>query len=234
MSTGRSMSGTHDCGAEAAAYVLGALDPTEAQQFSTHLEECAVCREEVASLEQVVRVLPMAAPQQPVPKQLRRRVLSAVAAEPRGDAAARRLRVPWTAARGRARLVLLAAGAAAAIALVVVGAIELSGATPTKVIRASVTGISGSAQLRLSGGRGELVVRRLSPPPPGKIYEVWLERGGEAPRPTKVLFSVTKTGAGDVGVPGDLRRFHEVLVTPEPAGGSQVPTHAPVIVVRLS
>ena len=88
--------------------------------------------------------------------------------------------------------------------------------------------------MRLSGGRAELVVRHMSPPPQGKIYQVWLKRARGAPLPTSVLFSVTSSGSGDVGLPGDVRRFSEVLVTPEPAGGSQVPTHTPVIVARLS
>jgi anti-sigma-K factor RskA len=234
MNPGKPMSGTRDCGSDAAAYVLGALEPAEAHEFRIHLEQCAACRDEVASLEQAVQALPLAAPSQPVPKQLRRRVLRAVQDEPNSQPAGRQVRAPWVSARNRARQALLVAGAAAAIALAVVGAIELSTGSSTRVIQARVSGISGSAQLRLTGGRGELVVRRLSPPPQGKIYEVWLERAHGAPRPTDVLFSVTSTGSGQVGVPGNLRRFHAVLVTPEPAGGSQVPTHSPVIVVRLS
>jgi anti-sigma-K factor RskA len=74
----------------------------------------------------------------------------------------------------------------------------------------------------------------MSPPPPGKIYEVWLKRARGAPVPTSILFSVTSSGSGEVGLPADLRRFNQVLVTPEPAGGSHVPTHTPVIVARLS
>jgi anti-sigma-K factor RskA len=175
----------------------------------------------------------MAAPQYPVPKRLRRRVLRAVRATPNPAVAARQAG-PTRAFFGRARTALLAAGAVAAIALAVLGAIELSRGSTTRVIRAQVSGIAGSAQLRLSGGRGELVLRHLSPPPRGKVYEVWLERARGAPMPTPVLFSVTKTGAGYVGLPGDLNQFRELLVTPEPAGGSRVPTHSPVIVVRLS
>lgn len=227
------MSGTHDRGDDAAAYVLGALEPAEAEQFRAHLDECSVCRAEVAALEQTAGALPMAAPQQPVPGAVRRRVLREVRAESRGRLTAGQ-RIPPRPSIGRARGALLAAGAAAAIALAVLGGIQLSSGSTTRVIRAQVSGISGSAQLRLSGGRGELVVRGLSPPPPGKIYEVWLQRARGAPLPTSALFSVTTSGAGFVGVPGDLNRFREVLVTPEPAGGSRAPTHTPVIVVRLS
>ncbi len=41
-------------------------------------------------------------------------------------------------------------------------------------------------------------------------------------------------GCGDIGVPGDLRGVTAVMVTQEPAGGSRVPTRAPVIVARLA
>src|SRR5579859_4356074 len=66
------------CGADVAAYALGALDPAEAEAFASHLEACAVCREELAAFQQVVDVLPMSAPQYTAPRRLRRRVLGAV------------------------------------------------------------------------------------------------------------------------------------------------------------
>jgi hypothetical protein len=87
--------------------------------------------------------------------------------------------------------------------------------------------------VRVVSGRGELIVRHMPPPPGGKIYEVWLERDGRNPTPTSALFDVTSSGAGAVDIPGDLRGVREVLVTPEPRGGSLAPTHLPVIVARL-
>jgi anti-sigma-K factor RskA len=234
MSYGDRMSSTRDHSEDAAAYVLGALAPDEAERFTEHLETCAACREEVAELRQVVDVLPIAAPQHPVPRGLRRRVLRVVRDDASASTTAVPLRRRWSLVGDRARRSLLVAGAAAAIALAVIAGLELSSGQGSKVIRAQVTGISGSAQVRLSGDHGELVVRHMSPPTPGKIYEVWLKRARGAPVPTSILFSVTSSGSGDVGLPGDLRRFNQVLVTPEPAGGSQVPTHTPVIVARLS
>ncbi|MGN6170706.1 MAG: anti-sigma factor [Solirubrobacteraceae bacterium] len=228
------MSSTRDHSDDVAAYVLGALEPDEATRFAEHLESCAACREEVAALGQVVDVLPIVAPAHPVPRRLRRRVFHAVREDATGSTAAARLRHRWSLVGDWPRRSLLVGAVTAAIALAVIGALELSSGQGTKVIRAEVTGISGSAQVRLSGGHGVLVVRHMPLPPPGKIYEVWLKRARGAPRPTSVLFSVTSSGSGDVGLPGDLHRFSEVLVTPEPAGGSQAPTHTPVIVARLS
>ena len=86
------MSATHDCGNDAAAYVLGALEPEELEAFRRHLASCVVCRDEVAAFSQVADALPMAAPQYATPRALRRRLLRDLRAEPRlaPDAAPRR------------------------------------------------------------------------------------------------------------------------------------------------
>ena len=60
-----------DCGHDAAAYVLGALEPHEVEPFRRHLRGCVVCRDEVAALGEVVAALPMAAPQLAVDPALR-------------------------------------------------------------------------------------------------------------------------------------------------------------------
>lgn len=237
MTTEDFMSETRDCCGDAAAYLLGALDPSEAERFRLHAEHCVVCRDELGALQAVVDALPLSAPQQRAPRPLRRRVMRAV----RSDAAAarqagrRRLGRPVITARFVPRSGL--AGALAAVAaLAIVGGVELAGggSSAARVIRASVTGVPGSAELRVAGGHAELIVSHLPPPPAGRIYEVWVKRGNQAPSPTRALFSVTASGAADVGVPGDLRGVSTIMVTPEPAGGSLVPTHAPVIVARLA
>jgi hypothetical protein len=88
--------------------------------------------------------------------------------------------------------------------------------------------------VRIAGGRAELVVEHLSPPPPGHVYEVWLKASRPAPVPASVLFSVSPTGRADVTLPQGLRGVREVMVTPEPAGGSPAPTHAPVIFATIT
>jgi hypothetical protein len=121
---------------------------------------------------------------------------------------------------------------------VAIGVVELAGGGSSgggaRIIQASVSPASASAQLRLASGHGELVVQRMPAPPGGHIYEVWLKRGEHVPTPTRALFSVTAAGAGDVAVPGDLRGVTEVLVTAEPDGGSAVPTSAPVITAHIA
>ncbi|HEX4011316.1 MAG TPA: anti-sigma factor [Solirubrobacteraceae bacterium] len=224
-----------ECGADVAAYALGSLDAVEAEDFRRHVETCSVCRDELAAFQEVINALPMSAPAHRAPAGVRRRVLHAIAEEPRppGDAArgaaSPRRGFPW-----RLPVPALAIGAVLALAVVVVIGISLgSSAGGTRVIRAQVTG-QGSAQLKVAGGHGELVVRDFSPPPAGQIYEVWVQRGKNSPSPTSALFSVTAGGDADVDVPADLHGVDLVMVTPEPAGGTKVPTHPPVISAALT
>jgi anti-sigma-K factor RskA len=227
------MSGQHDCGTDAAAYVLGALEPAEAEAYSRHLATCVVCRDEVATFQHTANALAMAPPQHAAPRGLKRRVMRAVResdAEAQGSAARRPRRSGWMARPA------IAAVAALAVVVVVVGAIIVSsgGSSGTRTIAATVTGSPGSAQLSVSGGRGELVVRGFPQPAAGHIYEVWkLHDGAKVPSPTRTLFSVNSSGAADVGVPGDLNGVTKVLVSQEPAGGSLVPTTTPVIVASV-
>ena len=86
----------------------------------------------------------------------------------------------------------------------------------------------------MSGNQAQLVLRHFPPPPAGKIYEVWLARGRQAPTPTGALFSVPASGDSRVALPSDLHGVRLVLVTPEPAGGTRVPTHTPIITATLS
>jgi anti-sigma-K factor RskA len=225
------MSGTTDCGGDAAAYVLGALESQEADAFRLHLHECAVCRDEVEALGGVVKALPLAASQYEPPPGLKRNLLREVRREQ--AAAARsgaRRRTIWQRPRGvlaGAAAVLVAAGGA-------VTAIELSAGAAAAVFQARVTGISGSAQLRVTGGHAELVVRHLTPPARGHTYEVWLQSGRAAPVRASVLFGVNSSGNADVGIPRRLdRRVSTVMVTQEPLQGTLKPTHKPVIVARL-
>jgi hypothetical protein len=224
---------THDCGADAAAYALGALDRADAEAFRAHLGTCIVCRDELAAFQQVVGVLPMSAAQHSAPRSLRRNLMRAVHDEPRPapQSARARTRPSWSWSRSWAPRPAASVGLLLVVIVAGLAGLKLasSGGPGTRV----VPSIVGSAELRLTGDRGELVVNHLPAPPPGRIYEVWLQRARRAPSPTSALFSVTAAGTGDVDVPGSLRGVTRVLVTQEPAGGSRVPTSAPVIVAPV-
>ena len=213
-----------DCANNAAAYVLGALEADEATGYARHLRACAVCREEAATFQRVADGLPMAAPQYPVPADLRRRLMRTVRSNSRRRRRPRLKRAP-----------ALAGASAVALAVVVAIAVIVSpGAAGPRLLDATVRGSSGTAELRINRGRGELIVHQLPAPPAGRIYEVWLARPHRAPSPTSALFSVTAGGASDVGIPGSLHGVSRVLVTQEPAGGSSVPTGPTVIVAPTS
>lgn len=216
-----------ECGENAAAYVLGALEPAEAEAFREHIAECAACRDEVAAFEQITEALPANTARPEVPRELRRRVMREVRATPK-TAPARRA----DTVRAPTRFPLAWGGALAAGVVAVIVAIVLvsSGSSSTRTIQASV----GSAELRVDGGRGDLVVHRLPQLPAGRIYEMWVQRVSAAPTPTGTLFSTRADGSANVGVPGSLNGVSRVMVTQEPAGGTPAPTSAPVIVAPVT
>jgi hypothetical protein len=224
-----------ECGGDVAAYALGALTPEEAAEFRGHLESCAICRDELNAFVDVVDALPLTVPQRHAPAAVRRNVLREVTAhgQPSGE---RSDAVPTRPAHRRWGLpqAALAFGAVVLAAVIVFVAVQLSSSSSqNRVIQAQVIG-SGAAELRIAGGHASLVLHHFAPPPPGKIYELWIQRAHQAPSPTTALFSVNRAGSGTVGVPGGLNGVLAVLVTPEPAGGSQAPTHTPIISVSLT
>jgi anti-sigma-K factor RskA len=216
-----------ECGENAAAYVLGALEPAEAEAFRRHIADCAACRDEVAAYESVTEALPANLGRADVPRDLRRRVMREVRATPKTAPAPRAATV-----RAPVRFPLAWGGGLAATLAAVIVAILLvtGGSSGTRTIQASV----GSAELRITSGRGDLVVHRLPPLPAGRIYEMWVQRGNAAPTPTGTLFSTRANGSASVGVPGSLSGVSRVMVTQEPAGGTLAPTSAPVIVAPVT
>jgi hypothetical protein len=88
-----------------------------------------------------------------------------------------------------------------------------------------------SATVRVSGDRARLVVSGMRNPPPGHVYEVWVQRGKNPPQPAGALFTVLH-GRGVVEI-GTVKGVDRVMVTSEPAGGSMAPTSDPVITAAV-
>ena len=237
--------------ADCAAYVLWALAEQEFEAHTAHLAECPFCQTEVSQLQPVADSLAVGVPPLEADHSLRAQVLGAVRSQaelrrgaarqsvgaPTAPAAGGRSPASWRGGRRRPISGRVLPGLAEALALgagIAIGALAFSSGSSVRaeVIRAVVVapGHHATAELRRVGSRLELVVVGMPAPPPGRIYEVWLEHGAEAPLPTDALFSVTKTGSGSVGVPGNLHGVSKVLVTDEPLGGSLKPTRTPVIV----
>lgn len=230
-----STSDARDCGGDAAAHALGALDRSEAEAFRRHLNGCVVCRDEIAAFGQVVDALGAAAPRQFVPPGLRERVMRDVRMASTSGRRSPRRRRPPLLSRPYVLRPALAAVVVAAMTLAILGAFELGpgGSGGMRLIRAAVTAGPGNAELRETAGHAELLVNHLPPPPVGRIYELWVKRGHQAPTPI-ALFSATSSGTVDVGVAGDVRAVNTIMVTQEPWRGSLVPTGAPLIVVHLT
>jgi len=80
------------------------------------------------------------------------------------------------------------------------------------------------------GGTGYLRVQRLPVQRSGRVYQAWLQRGKKI-EPSSV-FVVGKDGSGSAAV-GDLDGVSTVMVSEEPAGGSDQPTTKPVLIAKL-
>jgi anti-sigma-K factor RskA len=222
------------CG-DAALYVLGLLEPEEAVRFLQHARSCVVCRDEIGSLEQAVDLLGESAPPLRAPRQLRARVMRAIAAEAQVSRFAdRSVATRWLAPRALVAVVSFCAllAAAGAVGALLFG--SSSKTTPSSSITATVSYPHAQAVLHRSGARLWLTVSHMPLPGKGRIYEVWIERGQAAPAPTAALFAPTARGAGEVAIPSSALKASEVLVTSEPEGGTLAPTRTPVIVARLA
>jgi hypothetical protein len=217
----------HDVWAESVgAYLLGALEPDEAERFEAHLAGCAVCRRDVEHLKVAADALPMSVPLMRPSPALKGRIMAIVASEAELLAATGRgadTPAPARAPRRRGRLGdwLLRPGVAlaCALALLITGAaagVLLSGGGEESTAIATTKPPGSDVRLEVRGDASMLVARRMPAPPPGRIYEVWLKRPGQ-------------DGSADVAVPGSMDDVEAVLVTDEPAGGSDTPTRMPVI-----
>jgi anti-sigma-K factor RskA len=213
----------------AAAYALGVLEEREVAPFEEHLEGCAQCQEELASMREAVGSLALAASPAPPPSRVKERVMADV----RGEVAPSPARTPRRVARPAWLRPGIAAGALAAVAALALVLVLTTGGGGSGRTFAGITHARGaSASIRVSGGAADLVVSRLPAPPAGRIYQVWLKRAAAAPVPTHALFATTN---GSVSLPGNLAGVQAVLVTAEPRpDGSRSPTRAPIIVVRLT
>jgi anti-sigma-K factor RskA len=231
---------------DAGPWVLGALDQPDAAEFAAHLDACAECRSEVAALQVVADVLPMAAPQVVPPPELKARIMSVVHAEaqllqaagPEADRPPRPVH-PHPERRGlgwlrRLRPMPAAALATTLLALGVVGGVLATSGDDTKVVKGFGPG-GAQVALHVSDGKhGELDFHNMSAPPSGRVYQVWLVTGKESPRPTHALFTVMADGRARVEIPESLKGADQVLVSDEPPGGSRQPTGRVVAGAKLS
>ncbi|CAI9411492.1 anti-sigma factor [Nocardioides sp. T2.26MG-1] len=230
----------YDVHALSGAYAVDALDDLERAAFERHLAECPECRAEVASLREAAGTLAETTAVEP-PAALRDRVLAGIATTrplpPEAPAP-----VSLASRRPRRRVNLLVAAAAAVLA-VGGGAVlwqqpwQESSQAPSAVeavlsaadAKRSSLDFDGGARATLvhsdSVGRAVLVTEKMPPPPPGKVYQVWLDQPGKG-MVSAGLMPVREDQR--VLLAGDAATATAAGITVEPEGGSDKPTSDPI------
>jgi anti-sigma-K factor RskA len=188
------------------AYVLGALEPSEARAFEAHLAECSACRDGIASYGGVLRALRAIPATAPPPPRIGRPPLG------------------WIAAVAAAAIVGIAVGQRAPAARPdadIVAIAEMMAAQPREVALAGASA-HGIAIVGSGGSRTAFVVSGLPAPPPGRGYQVWV-RGANVRSPG--MLHRTNDGLEILVVNGDmLAGANRIGITVEPAGGSPART----------
>ena len=235
------------------AYALDALDAEEAAVFREHLSGCAACTQEVRELQVAASRMGAVEVVQP-PADLRRRILAAADRTPQQPPPARvddrptvtPLHDPGREAGRRSgrRWDRIAVAAAAAL-IVGVGAVgigqvldsEPEQLTPAEqVFRAEdattldePTVNGGTLRVAVSPGRGEMAVDTAELPEleGGRVYQLWTVDADETAVSVAVVEAPGETAAMNLPVAGT-----QVAVTIEPAGGSEQPTNAPIVMLE--
>ncbi len=230
------------------AYALGALDPQEAELFANHLAECAPCREEIASYQDLVGVLALAVPERSAPPELKGRILSAVhpAQETVVGTKSITLEKPERARRGWSSYFHSVMPAWGVLSLLLIGVLAISNLRLNQRIASleqsqpefqtvNLRGTSSAAQavgmlvISPDGQSGSLVVDRMPALADNQDYQLWLIKDGE--RTSGGVFHSYTNGYGVLWIHTDdpLISYTEVGITVEPSGGSLEPTGEKII-----
>ena len=205
----------------AAGYVLDALDPEDRRVFESHLEGCAQCREEVATLGDAAAGLAYAAEGPAPPAELRERMLESARSERETVIPLHRRRCTpaWTVAAAAAACLAIGLGVWATL-----GGSNGSRAREPQTI--ALPGGRGSLEVGRTG-KATLVVDRIAPAPSGKLYEIWVVKG-----PMPEAAGVFRRDGARVELERRVPSGSTVAVTVESRREAS-PTSTPVFSVRV-
>jgi anti-sigma-K factor RskA len=226
---------------ELSAYLLGALQPHEAEALERHVADCERCREELRWLAPARDALPETVARMQPPPQLRERLLAEVREDARragGAAAPRRGVRDWLRDVARPHWRPLAAGAAVLLIVAAVVGYEVGnggsnggGGNGVTVETKEPSGLVAAVSMEGSE-HGRIKLENVPSLPPDKVLEAWVERDGEV-EPVPTLFVPNGEGEAATTI-GDMRGVTTVMVTREPPGGSEAPTSKPIATVPIA
>jgi anti-sigma factor RsiW len=216
------------------AYALGALEPEEMARVGALLQERPELQTILAELRAAADLMPYALDASP-PEELRQRTLDRALGRSVASAPAKPIRSPrWAALFG---------ALAGALAVVVALLWSQLAATQAELARtreaqnrvvAVLAQPNALVQLRGAGGNGAIVRRadgtvvmavKLPGLSAGRVYQLWLLRGKDAPAPSDT-FVVDQDGMALVTLGSDAGALtaDTFAITNEPHGGSSAPT----------
>jgi anti-sigma-K factor RskA len=234
------------------AYALDTLDSQEAEQVSRLLQERPELRATVAELRATLDKLPYALPEPEIAADLRARTLAHATGRSLGRTEAPRGRAAgWWRSLALALGGLSAALAVAALALwgqlgtaqrelaLARGELQQILAERQQIVRvvssyetvAALAGEGGSGALLRTPGGDVVLAARLPQLAPGRVYQLWLITGQEAPV-SGGTFQVDEDGYGLIALAAGPQALaaDTFAVTDEPGpDGSPGPTTAPLI-----
>ncbi len=239
------MSDHEELESSVAAWVLGAMEPDEA--------ETPTCREVADRLRRVVGALPLAVAETIPPARLRSRLLTAAAASRPAAAPAHARIQPRPRPQQRQAAVAsigrrMPAYALAAVALVALLVGVLIGQTAFRALQPPVgqvarftlsghqdmAGVQATVTDLRSDGLALVDFRGLPPPGEGRVYELWLIPAHGSPVPAAV-FVPDSSGSKVVLVSRSLAGYAVMAVTNETGpDGAQAPTQQPQLLGNIA
>lgn len=246
----------------AAPYAVDALDAEERRAFEAHLEECADCRDEVASL--ALATEPLAdSHTSPPPLSLRARVMDEVSRTaqlpPLLDEAPRADTKPasgdadvlsFSPATKRRRWWIAAPVAAAVVAVLAIGGVMVADARAERkaqlAMEKDVMSVASSEDMEaisLDLGSGKVMVSdemnsvalmgtEAGMPEDGMEYQLWLVMD-DGTIEAGPTFTPREDGVYMSVSEVDVAHMAAVALTEEPAGGSEAPTMEPFAVTEM-
>lgn len=228
-----------------AAYALGALDPEDAVALQAHIQRCAECTRELSAYAGVRHGLNVAVPEAPLPDGFTERLIQRAEARQPQERPVRLLPSAEPTRRGRmSRLPWVLAAASLILALglggrawqlqqeldqrraTIASLVELLGGPDVVVRDAGTAGDGTHTRVYLSreGNAGMVVFDNMPPPPPGRVYQLWI--GNDAEVESVATFEPNANGNWFrlLKPPGGLSEYDSVGVSVEPEGGSPQPT----------